>query len=354
MSKKDDSLEAFAEEQDQERRQQQHLNARIRLLTAERDKLRSQLGLIESLDTASPRVPRWLTPKGPAKGSSNRATLCLLVTDTHFDEVIDPEQVDGINAYNREIAEMRLEQCFRRAVRLAKHYLTGVTYDGAVLFLGGDIFSGNIHEELKVTNADTLFGSLLHWIGPMLAGIDMLAEEFGKVHVVGVPGNHGRLTRKPIAKQRAADNLDWLLYRLLARELTKDGRVTWEVPAAADAHVQIYTTRYLLTHGDQFRGGSGISGSLAPLLLGTHRKTRRQSMAGRPYDYMVAGHFHQSLFLPAKGLLIGGCLKGFDEFSFVQNYEPEPPQQALWITTPEHGISFSAPVYVMDKAAEGW
>ena len=605
MSKKDDSLEAFAEEQDQERRQQQHLNARIRLLTAERDKLRSQLGLIESLDTASPRVPRWLTPKGPAKGSSNRATLCLLVTDTHFDEVIDPEQVDGINAYNREIAEMRLEQCFRRAVRLAKHYLTGVTYDGAVLFLGGDIFSGNIHEELKVTNADTLFGSLLHWIGPMLAGIDMLAEEFGKVHVVGVPGNHGRLTRKPIAKQRAADNLDWLLYRLLARELVKDGRVTWEVPASADAHVQVYNcvgvgtrilrddlrwvaaetlapgdgvfgfdaelghgngrertrrwrhatilhcdvrtqravkitlgtgeelvctpdhqwlcgttygnvtrwiqaseirpgwtlrrylhpwtdeesreagwlagmfdgegslsvitqkrslsltvhqnegptaerlrerighranfsegrqkncirfgirgglakqlsligsirperllpkaieflsknrpsveaiedvvvraveyigdanivilgtsvetyfaegfgahnTRYLLTHGDQFKGGSGISGSLAPLLLGTHRKTRRQSMAGRPYDYMVAGHFHQSLFLPAKGLLIGGCLKGFDEFSFIQNYEPEPPQQALWITTPEHGISFSAPVYVMDRTAEGW
>lgn len=329
------------------------LEASVRLLTRERDRLRAQLSLIESVEAhKAPKPPRWLTPKSPAKG--HRATLCLLLTDTHFDEEIDPAQIDGLNAYNREIAELRLERWALGSVKLARHFLAGVKYEGVCLMLGGDIFSGNIHEELARTNADTLFGSLLHWLDPMRAAIELLAREFGKVHVVGVPGNHGRMSRKPIAKQRAADNLDWLLYRLLAREMAQDSRVTWDVPPAADAHVQVYGVRYLLTHGDQFRGGSGISGALAPLLLGAHRKTRRQAVAGKPYDYMVIGHWHSQMMLPSKGLLAGGSLKGYDEYAYVSNFEPELPQQPLWITTPERGITFSSPVLVQDRRSEGW
>lgn len=346
-------VEDFAAARDQQRALEISLKAQLRVTVAERNKLRQQLDIIERLEGYKPATnPRWLIPKAPAKG--HRATLCLLLTDTHFDEEIDIDQIDGMNAYNRPIAEMRLEKFFTGAVKLAKHYLSGVTYDGVVLMLGGDIFSGNIHEELQRTNADTLFGSLLYWLDPMRAGITLLAREFEKVHVVGVPGNHGRMTRKPIAKQRAADNLDWLLYRLLSRELSNDSRITWNIPAAADAHVQVHGVRYLLTHGDQFRGGSGISGALAPLLLGAHRKTRRQASAGKPYDYMCLGHFHQQMFLPGKGLLAGGSLKGMDEYAFVSNFEPEPPQQALWITTPERGITFSAPVFVSNRKDEGW
>jgi hypothetical protein len=324
----------------------------VTLLQKERDKLARQVSLIESLDRAQIRLPEWTRP--PKKVTAHHATLCLLITDTHFDETVDPAEVDGINAYNREIAELRLRRCIERAIMLGRHYLGGVKYDGVLVGLGGDIFSGNIHEELSRTNRDTLFSSLLHWIGPMEAALGMLADEFGKVHVAAVPGNHGRMTRKPIAKKRAADNLDWLLYRLMAREMAGDSRITWEISKAADAHVQVYNTKYLFTHGDQFRGGSGISGALAPLMLGTHRKTRRQAAAGKPYDLMVMGHWHQSIFLPARGLLVGGCLKGYDEYAYVSNFEPEPPQQALWITTPERGVTFQAPVFVQDRKSEGW
>jgi hypothetical protein len=342
-----------AEALDHERREVSALRSRLSLMTKERDRLLQQFDLIESLDASKITTPDWLAPAKKAS-RDHRATLCILVTDTHFDENVDPGEVDGINAYNREIAELRLRRCFERAIILARQYLGGVKYDGVALFLGGDIFSGNIHEELARTNSDTLFGSLLHWIGPMVAGVTMLADELGRVVVSGVPGNHGRMTRKPVAKKRAADNLDWLLYRLMAREMAKDARVTWNIPKSADAHVQVYNSRFLLTHGDQFRGGSGISGALAPLLLGTHRKTRRQAAAGRPYDFMVMGHWHQHIFLPSRGVLVGGCLKGYDEFAYVSNFEAEPPQQALWITTPEHGITFSAPIFVADRKAEGW
>ncbi len=334
-------------------RERDALRARMAVSERERRRLAAQLDAVELADASQVRVPEWLAPPRRAR-DRHRATLTLLLTDSHFDEEVDPAQVDGINAYNREIAELRLRRCFERTILLGRHYLGGVEYDGVALLIGGDMFSGNIHEELARTNADTLFGSLLHWIGPVVAGIGMLADEFKRVHVTGVPGNHGRMTRKPIAKNRAADNLDWLLYRLVAREFARDGRVTWSVPTAADAHVQIYGTRFLLTHGDQFRGGSGIAGALSPLLLGSHRKTRRQAAAGKPYDLMVMGHWHQHIFLPSRGLIVGGCLKGYDEWAYVSNFEPEPPQQALWITTPERGITFSAPVFVGDRKAEGW
>jgi len=351
----DVQVEQLRAEADKAKREAASFKSKLSVSEKELQKLREQLRVVEWIEAKSAEEvekPQWMKP--PASDNVHVATPCLLVTDTHFDEIVDPAEVDGINAYNREIAELRLRRCAEKAIMLARQYLGGVRYEGFGLFLGGDIFSGNIHEELARTNADTLFGSLLHWIGPMEAMVGMLADEFGRVHVAAVPGNHGRMTRKPIAKKRAADNLDWLLYRLMQREMARDTRITWEVTKAADAHVEVYDTKFLLTHGDQFRGGSGISGALAPLMLGSHRKTRRQTAAGKPYDVMVMGHWHQNISLPSKGLLVGGCLKGYDEYAYVSNFEPEPPQQALWITTPEHGITFQAPVFVGDREAEGW
>jgi UDP-2,3-diacylglucosamine pyrophosphatase LpxH len=344
-----------AQERDEERAV---LNRRVASLTSQRDRaladladMRRTLNLMSALDAEKTKPPRWLAP--PTKGT-HHATVNLLITDTHFDEVVRPEEVDGINAYNREIAEIRLEAAFKGAWKLARKYLSGVTYDGVCLMLGGDIFSGLIHEELKETNESDVIASVVHWIEPLEAGINLLAEEFGKVHVVGVPGNHGRNTRKPRFKGRATDNFDWLLYKLIERDFEKRSDVTVQVGNAMDAHVQVYNTRYLLTHGDQFKGGSGISGALSPLMLGAHRKTRRQSAAGKPYDVMVMGHFHHELSLLSQGLLVGPCLKGYDEFAYGNNFPPSPPAQALWITTPGHGPTFSAPVFVMDRKREKW
>lgn len=351
MPRKAAGLEEFAEAQRKDRDVENGLRAALKMVTSERDKIRTQLSVIEQLEAHRVEsAPMWLTPKSPAKG--HRATLNLFLTDTHFDEEVDPAQIDGMNAYNREIAEQRLERFFLGAVKLARHYLAGVKYDGVCLMLGGDIFSGNIHEELSRTNADTLFGSLLHWLPHLRAGIELLAREFEKVHVAGVPGNHGRMTRKPIAKSRAADNLDWLLYRLLERELAGDSRITWQVPTSADVLVKVHEVRYLLTHGDQFRGGSGIAGALSPMMIGHARKTRRQQAAGKPYDYMVLGHWHTTRFIP--GIIAGGTLKGPDEYSYLSNFEPERAQQSLWLTTPERGITFRAEIDVQDRKREKW
>lgn len=298
------------------------------------------------------KPPQWMATR--RKRQEHHATPTLLLTDTHFDEIVQPEQVEWLNAYNRKIAERRLKLCIERTIELAREYLQGLVYDGFLLMLGGDILSGIIHQELRETNEAPILRSVAHWEDQLAAAIERLVSEFGKVHVACTYGNHGRQSKKPISKNRAWDTFEWTMYTHLAKHFASTQGVTFQIPDSADCHVQSYGVRYLLTHGDQFRGGSGISGALAPLMLGTHRKTRRAMSSGRPYDVMVIGHWHQHLWLPSKGLIVGGTMKGLDEHSYIGNYDFEPANQAMWIATPEHGVTFPMQVWCQDRKREGW
>jgi predicted phosphodiesterase len=217
--------------------------------------------------------------------------------------------------------------------------------------LGGDVFSGNLHD-LAQTNADTLPGSVLHWSEHLCSAITVLAEHFGKVHVAAVVGNHGRLTLKPRTKLRARDNVDWLVAHMVARHFEVVDGVTVSVTDDPDAFVQVYDTTHLLTHGDQVSGGGGIGGIWPPIMRMIARK--RSRYAQQPFDVVCMGHWHQLIMAPTQGLIVNGSLKGYDEFAALCNFAPEPPQQALWMVTPEHKVTWSAPVFVGDRKREGW
>lgn len=311
--------------------------------------MQQRLDVLLALDSYESSPPRWVAARNKGK---HEGTPVLLVSDCHFDEVVNPDEVDGANAYNREIAEQRLHRTFTGTVKVLRDHLAGLTFPGVVLLLGGDLLSGNIHEELRETNEATVLDSVQHWLDHLQALVGNLADEFGQVHVYGVVGNHGRMTRKPRAKLRARDNLDWLLYRLLARDFKADDRVTFTVPDAPDVRVDVCGTRFLFTHGDQFRGGSGIAGMLSPLMLGRHRKGQRETALGEPFDWMVMGHWHQ--YAVVQGVIVNGSTKAYDEWAFQNNFRPEPPTQALWVTTPEHGVTFTAPIFPGDRKREGW
>lgn len=290
------------------------------------------------------KIPTWHTRSKSV--NKDAATACAFASDWHLDEIVYRSQVNGCNEFNRAIAETRCGQFFDNTAQLAKKYISGVQYDGLYFFLGGDMFSGNIHEELKETNECTIIESILHWTPVLVSGIRYLADKFNHVHIPCVVGNHGRNTRKPTAKNRCQDNFDWLFYHMLAMQLKDDPRITWDISPAADCLVKVHDTSFLFTHGDQFRGGTGISGLLAPLMLGDARKRKRQTAIGRSYEWMVYGHWH-SLVLGVRGLLGNGSLKGYDEYAFVSNFDYEPPQQAFWLVQPRVGVTGRWPVHVL-------
>jgi len=355
------SLSDALEEEDQERKKQervtQDLRRQLSAAKADRDvaeeaseRALRELGLMLKLDGSRTEPPGW-TRKAPKPGK-HHGTPWLLLSDLHLDEVVAPAEIGGVNAYNRKIAEARLRATFENTVSITRDYWSGITYDGIVCALGGDLYSGDIHDELTQTNEDTILGSILHWSDLLASGIGLLADEFGKVHVPVVVGNHGRRSRKPRSKFRARDNFDWFTGHLLARTFAHDPRVTFDVAEAADTHVQSYGHTVCVTHGDQTSGGAGIGGIWPPIMRLDARKRARANATNQPYDLLVMGHWHQLVFGPS--FIVNGSLKGYDEYAAISNFSFEPPQQALWLMTPEHGKTWTAPILPQDRKKEGW
>jgi hypothetical protein len=314
------------------------------------ERLERELGLLAKVGHRSV-PPAWLASP-PKATRQHHATPWLLLSDLHLDEVIEPGEVLGVNAYNRTIARRRLEETAGNFVKVCRDYWSGVTYDGVVVALAGDLFSGDIHDELRETNEDTLLGSLDYWIDPLADVLRLIGDEFGKVHVPVVVGNHGRTSRKPRAKFRARSNFDWFVGRALQRAFRADKRVTFDVSDSADVIVPSYGHNVMVTHGDQATGGAGIGGIWPPLMRLDARKRQRQSAVQQPYDLMVLGHWHTLTFGPS--FIVNGSLKGYDEYAFTMNFGYEVPAQAAWLMTPEHGKTYTAPIFSQDRKAEGW
>lgn len=320
-------------------------------LKEEVEKLRSLAGLLDQVHDFKPHPPKWAVAR--RRGEHHAGTVTLQFSDAHFGEVVIPDQIEFANAYNDAVALKRLQRMTENTIEMSRDYVTGLNLEGIVILATGDLFTGNIHEELRRTNAMTLFESFAYWIDPVEAMLNAFAKEFGNVHLAGVVGNHGREPGKPIYKNRAQENIEWLLWSMVARDYRNRDDVTISVSAGMDYAVPIYETNYLITHGDEFRGGSGISGSRAPLALGQHRTSVRQMALGKPMDYLVVGHFH-TYRPPGDGIIQGGSLKGYDEFAYGKRFRPEAAQQGMWITTPEHGPTMSMPIIVQKRDEEGW
>jgi hypothetical protein len=291
-------------------------------------------------------IPDWIVRK--PKGHNVTGIPTLLASDWHWGEVVDAAQVGGVNEYNLKIAQERARAFIETSIDLLKNRFNNPKYEGVVFALGGDMFSGNIHDELATTNDMEVMPCVLDLWGTLVWCIETLVEEFGKVFVPCVSGNHGRNTHKIQNKNRNYTNFDWLLYQFLNKRFENDKRITFFIPDGSDAYYQVYGYKYLLTHGDQFRGGDGVIGCLGAIIRGDHKKRSRNAQIDQEYDTMLIGHFHQLIQL--QRLIVNGSLKGYCEYAYTNNFGFEPPRQALWITHPLHGITFSCPVNVDRKS----
>lgn len=321
----------------------------IARLTKERDEARSHVGMQSAIEKVlglygavdRKPAPAWTTQtahKGGAPGIP-----VLLLSDLHWGEVVDPQQIGGVNKFNLSIAQKRLKHTVSTAIDLCRILDAGMRYDGIVVPLAGDNCSGDIHEELQATNELPTIPTILDLATHLESAIRLLADSFGKVHLPCVTGNHGRNTRKVWAKDRTRTSFDWLLYKLLQRAFLADKRVTLDIADGPDQPFTVNNRRYLLTHGDRLgSGGDGMIGFLGPVTRGDHKRRTRQQQINAPYDTMICGHWHQ--YVHTQRLIVNGSLKGYDEYAYTEAFPFELPQQALWIVHQKHGETYRMPV----------
>jgi hypothetical protein len=345
VSGKPDKSERYKSERDNARRE------RDRALQTVED-LQRRYDLVTAIDALAPSSDLWKLPK--AKKGVHRGIANTISSDQHFGEIVRPQEVQDSNAYSIAIAQMRWKLHVEKFLSISKDHLGYLTYDGAHLWWNGDAFSGDIHEELAKSNELSTLATFDAMIEPVVSGIRTMAAEFPRLVVSVRRGNHTRTSRKTPAKGRVRESFDWLFMRVVERELRGVENIVFDIPESDDGIVAQYDHRFLATHGDQFRGGSGISGIMTPLALGNYKKMRRNVSIGDHlgYDTMILGHFHQYLVIP--GVIVNGSLKGYDEYAYVSNFGYEEAQQAFWVTTPEYGPSFHTGIRVQDREREKW
>src|ERR1700693_2114253 len=181
-----------------------------------------------------PEPPVWVTGQGGRTGF--RGAPVTMWTDWHYGEIVDPDQVGGVNKYNSNIATKRAKSLVDITIDLSYNHMgkAKTTYPGIVICLGGDMISGNIHEELTNTNDRTNWQAVNDLTDLLASCIDRTAEKFGKVFLACVVGNHGRGTIKFQMKNRVYTSFDWSIYCNLARHFRKSKHIQFMIPSDAD------------------------------------------------------------------------------------------------------------------------
>lgn len=296
------------------------------------------------------KPPAWTVPVKPPSGGPG--IPILFTSDFQWGEVVTPSELDGINAFNVDVAIRRYRRLIERTIDLCKAHMVNPSYPGMIYLRGGDAVSGEIHQELRETNELQSIPAVRSLVEQEAWGIAELLKHFPRIRVISVPGNHGRTTFKPQSKRYAETNYDTLSAWMLESWFKAQGekRVSFWTPESGDALFNVYGWKFLLTHGDRIgsRGGQGFIGPAATIARGMKKTRDFYATLGQSIDYILVGHFHTRMELEYG--FANGCLPGYSEYARDFRAAPRPPEQWLFFVHPLYGVTARWPI-ILEKRA---
>ena len=272
----------------------------------------------------------------PATSAGDRQTAVIAqFSDQHIDEVVAPESVLGLNAYNPEIAKKRFENHFYLVDRFVSHHQEHYNIRHLFLLFQGDTIGGWIHDELAQTNSMSPNEAIYLAKSLYVSGLKFLNDntDVDKITVVCVCGNHSRETRKIQFANFNDTNKEYWMYLEIENICKMMGltKIEFIIPKAEMAVITIFGKRYVVAHGHQFKYGGGIGGIFPPMLrwfAGLSKVLKA--------DAAFVGHWHQSIF--HRRVVVNGSSKGYDGYALSKMLEFEEPSQNLVLVDSEYGL----------------
>lgn len=276
-----------------------------------------------------------------ADGKPSESTAIILCSDLHYEEVVDPKTVDGLNEYNPEIAKKRFEKVFQNGLKLIDMTRSKSNIKKLVLWLGGDLISGYIHDELMENNAMSPVEASIDVYKMCVSAIDYMVDngDFDEIVVVTSVGNHSRTTKKLRISTCVENNFEWLIYNFLMSYYEKSKTVRLKLSRGYFNYLDIYGKTIRFHHGNYVRYGGGVGGITIPL-----NKAIAQWNQSRPAYLDVFGHWHQRI--SSKNFVGNGSIIGYGPYSINIKASFEPPQQSFFLMHPLKGKTVEAPIFV--------
>lgn len=307
--------------------------AALKQLSAERDRA-------DSIASLSNIKPVKLSKQPKKKSSKNRATMVCLISDVHCEETISREETNGLNQYSLDICERRLSELQHRFLGLLEHERQIADIDRVVVWFGGDMISGHIHEELAEKNSLAPLAAC-RWVGArMRSFLDAVADNAGQVIVATSSGNHGRSTPKLRCQTELEHSFEQHLYLTMAAAETRPN-VQWQVATGELNYLDLdgFLIRFL--HGFSIKYNGGVYGLALPAMKAIHSWD-----ASRRADLTCFGHYHSFGWLRAGRYVSNGSVIGHSAYTvrIKAGYEP-PCQAAIVIDHHRNEVTRALPIW---------
>ncbi len=287
------------------------------------------------------RPPELLMPPTPKKLGKGTVQVAIAhVTDTQLGK--------QTSDYDAAVAATRIHEYARKVVEITEIKRSGSKIEELRLYLGGDMVegeTGNYPSQPFDVESSVIRQAMRDGPDIFEGMIYYLLKYFKKIHVLGVPGNHGRGCSR-FATKHPETNWDRVFYwtlrdRVLGSDLKPDkrmrARVTFDIPEGNKFWVmdRVWGWGNLVVHGDQIRGWSGIP------YYGVQKKTHgwADSMPS-DWDNLFFGHFHQhaSGTINYRRWFGTGSTESSNGYALEELAAAGPPSQRLLFMTEKNGV----------------
>lgn len=302
------------------------------------------------IQTLEPPKLDYQVPK-PVKGQTPIVAVTHW-TDWHYGCVQMKEEIEGGfgRAFDSKILTNRMHNCVSDELAWVEHQRQIYNIKDNHILVTGDIVNGELHyddirsndEVVPVQSIDA--GRLL---GELVA---RKAPHFEKIVVEFlVADNHGRLMKKPQAKEAGYNHWGYVVGNYAKTWLKEFKNVTFNVYPWIKQVVEVNGRKYLLIHGDRIKGWAGfpyygIAREVAREAIKRMKRANKKAsleeaqtlkeILALHFDKIIMGHWHAPLKHP--DYWIGGSAQGTSSYDHSEGRESDPIQ-CSWLVHPRHG-----------------
>jgi len=271
---------------------------------------------------------------------------CMQISDTHMGSTQDPDEIEGFGEYSASICDSRNANFAMRTVEWIERKRRAYNINDITMLVTGDLVSGDIHEELKITNEFPVTVQVVRAAELLAKQISIVSPHFNKVNVEFIGAdNHGRLTKKPQAKEEGYNSYNYLVGYMASLHVQKFSNVEFNIYPVHEKVIHVGGRQYLCSHGHGIQGWMGIPWYSIERKQNKEARARMQiimeavdnemkMMQKIGFHKFVFSHYHYPINTPHYSC--NGSTQGTDAYDH-RNGRHADPSQSAWLIHPTLG-----------------